>query len=86
MNTTQDTERHDNREAYLLPNWCGLGARIIVHPRGLPPGWRESNISPEKQAAAKLACCYSPERRDASHAVYHLDAETLEVIQKFTIK
>jgi hypothetical protein len=86
MNTTQDIERHDNREAYLLPDFCGQGDRIIVHPRGLPPGWRESNISPEKQAAAKLACRYSPERRDASHAVYHLDAETLEVIQKFTIK
>jgi hypothetical protein len=86
MNNTQDIKRSDNREAYLHHDWCGLGDRIIVHPRGLPPGWRKSNLDPEKQAAAKLACCYSPERRDVSHAVYHLDAKTLEVIQKFTIK
>lgn len=37
---------------YLHKNWCGLGDRLIVHPRGLPPSWKESNvIEPRGQEA-----------------------------------
>ena len=37
--------------AYQL-DFCGQGNRIIIHPKGLPPGWRESNLDPETQRKA----------------------------------
>jgi hypothetical protein len=41
--------------AYLHRNYCGLGDRIVIHPKGLPPGWTESNLSKEGQERALAA-------------------------------
>jgi hypothetical protein len=64
--------------AYLHKNYCGLGDRIIVHPRGLPPGWTESNLSMEGQERARAAAYRYGWKRNN---VLHLNPETLELIE-----
>lgn len=39
--------------AYQL-DFCGE-SRIIVHPLGLPPSWKESNLTPEQESDARAA-------------------------------
>jgi hypothetical protein len=81
-------------EAYLHKNWCGLGDRVIVHPQGLPPGWKESNLTVEQQSAAKTAVRdkiqpTQAQIRSGAHPqreVFHLNPETLEVIDTFKLQ
>ena len=61
-----------------LHNWCELGDRIIVHPRGLPPGWTESGLTPEREAEAV-------KHRIPGH-VAHLNPENLELIESFRLR
>jgi hypothetical protein len=63
--------------AYKLDDWCGLGPRIIVHPKGLPPSWTETNITAEEEAMAMEQGRYS--------RVVHLDPVTFEVIATFEL-
>lgn len=62
--------------AYLF-NFYDQGDRIIVHPRGLPPGWTESGLTPEREAEAV-------ERNISGHVV-HLNPENLEPIESFVL-
>ena len=65
--------------AYLHKNWCGLGDRVIVHPKGLPPGWHESNLDSITRARALEAAGDKPRRG----LVVHLDPETFEELDVF---
>jgi hypothetical protein len=63
--------------AYKIENWCNLGPRIIVHPHGLPPSWKENNLPPEIEDQARA--------RGLSGRVVHLDPNTLEKIESFRL-
>ena len=76
--------------AYLY-NWCELGKRIVVHPEGLPPGWTESGLTPEREAEVIAEV----ERRSQNYAhlghhrppcVEHLNPENLEPIETFPLR
>lgn len=73
-----------------LHNWSDLGDRIIVHPKGLPPGWTESGLTPEREAEVIAEI----ERRSQNYAhleirrppcVEHLNPENLEPIESFVL-
>lgn len=66
---------------YLHQNWCGLDARLVVHPRGLPPGWRETNVTLERVEEARLKAF----RLGKTRTVLHLHPETLELIEEFPL-
>jgi hypothetical protein len=51
---------------------------IIVHSKGLPPSWKETNIDKETEERALEKGRYG--------MVVHLDAETLEVLESYEIK
>lgn len=53
-------------------------SRIIVHSKGLPPGWKETNLDRETEERALEKGRYG--------FVVHLDAETLEVVDRYEIK
>jgi hypothetical protein len=88
----QNLTKYKTMKAYKLEDWCGLGARIIVHPRGLPPGWEESNLSEEQQQTALAAVHSSPNQAKLRSGnfphtkVHHLNPETLEVIESFNVR
>ena len=44
--------------------------RLVFHPRGLPPGWKETNATPEEQALVSAAMA----TRDAAK-VQHFTTE-----------
>lgn len=72
--------------AYQL-DFCGQGNRIIVHPKGLPPGWRESNLDPETQRKAhrKVEEIVAVKYVQSRHII-HLNPETLELIEVFPLQ
>jgi hypothetical protein len=51
---------------------------IIVHSKGLPPSWKETNIDKETEERA-LA-------KGREGLVVHLDADTLEIVDRYEIK
>ena len=51
---------------------------IIVHSKGLPPSWKETNIDKETEERALV--------KGKHGMVVHLDAETLEVLESYEIK
>jgi hypothetical protein len=53
-------------------------SRIIVHSKGLPPGWKETNLDRETEERAL--------EKGREGFVVHLDAETLEVVDRYEIK
>lgn len=53
-------------------------SRIIVHSKGLPPSWKETNLDRETEERALEKGRYG--------LVVHLDAETLEVVDRYEIK
>ena len=53
-------------------------SRIIVHSKGLPPSWKETNIDRETEERAL--------EKGREGFVVHLDAETLEVVGRYEIK
>lgn len=63
--------------AYRLENFCQQGPRIIVHPQGLPPSWKETNLTAEEEAMAM------------QHGVHgyavHVDPKTFQKIEQFKI-
>lgn len=76
--------------AYLFTFYNGSD-RIIVHPRGLPPGWTESGLTPEREAEVIAEV----ERRSQNYAhfgirrppcVEHLNPENLEPIETFLLR
>ena len=58
-------------------DWCGLGDRVIVHPNGLPPGWKESNLTPEEEAVAL--------RQAEPRFVVHLEVGTGRHLEAFKL-
>ena len=63
--------------AYLLKDWCVLGPRIVVHPLGLPPGWKESGLTIEEEQRAFKAKLWN---------LTHLDPTTFERLDTFELK
>jgi hypothetical protein len=63
--------------AYKIENWCNLGPRIIVHPHGLPPSWKENNLPPDIEDRARL--------HGELSRVVHLNMDTLEKIESFRL-
>jgi len=63
--------------AYKIENWCNLGPRIIVHPYGLPPGWKENNLPRDIEEQAR--------RHGDLSRVVHLNPDTLEKIESFRL-
>jgi len=53
-------------------------SRIIVHSKGLPPGWKETNLDRETEERA----CW----KGQYDCVVHLDRDTFEVIGVYKIK
>lgn len=53
-------------------------SRIIVHSKGLPPSWKETNLDRETEERA-LA-------KGREGFVVHLDTETLEIVDRYEIK
>ena len=53
-------------------------SRIIVHSKGLPPSWKETNLDRETEERA-LA-------KGREGLVVHLDTETLEIVDRYEIK
>lgn len=56
----------------------GQDKRIIVHDRGLPPGWQQTNIDRETEERAI-------QKGEYDHVV-HLNAETFDVIASYPLK
>ena len=56
----------------------GLDTRIIVHDRGLPPGWQQTNIDRETEERAIQKGQYD--------CVIHLHPETFDVIASYPLK
>lgn len=65
---------------YLHSNFCGLGDRLVVHPKGLPPGWYQTNVEPETVERVKAAVPFP------LHHVVHLNPVTLEVVETFPLR
>ena len=71
-------------KAYLLQDYCGQGPRIVVHPRGLPPGWKVSGLTAEQEEQAHHgAYKLGPEFRNH---VLHFDPETLEHLDSLKVR
>ena len=62
--------------AYQLQ--IGQDTRIIVHDRGLPPGWQQTNIDRETEQRAVEKGQYD--------SVVHLHPETFDVIAQYKLK
>ena len=62
--------------AYQLQ--IGQDTRIIVHDRGLPPGWQQTNIDRETEERAVQKGQYD--------CVVHLHPETFDVIAQYKLK
>ena len=99
-----ENKKHNIMTTYLHKNWCGLGDRLVVHPRGLPPGWVESEvIEPRGQEAldkvrSLIGQPFEPTPADKlasgplcvefrlhSNRVYHLNPNTLDLIETFSV-
>jgi hypothetical protein len=53
-------------------------SRIIVHSKGLPPSWKETNLDRETEERAL--------EKGREGFVVHLDVETLEIVDRYEIK
>ena len=62
--------------AYALD--IGRDSRIIVHDRGLPPGWNDSNID--------RAVEFEALRKRETNCAVHLRSSTLEKIVSYPLK
>lgn len=82
--TNPNNRNKKNMEAYLLTDFCGQGARIVVHPRGLPPSWKHSGLTADQEELARhKAYQLGPEFR---HHVVHLDPATFEHLESFKVR
>jgi len=69
-----------NTSAAYKMKWMGDDV-TVVHPRGLPPSWKESNLTEEKIDAAKKA---ASEQCKENSSVVWLD-RNLKLIKSFKI-
>ena len=76
-------------QAYLYKNYPGGGDRIIVHPKGLPPGWTDSGLSELDSARAVEVAHQELRKLREFHLrrarVVHLRPGTLEFIEAFNV-
>lgn len=56
----------------------GSYKRIIVHDRGLPPGWQQTNIDRETEEQAV--------QKGRDNYVIHLHPETFDVMASYPLK